>query len=286
MRVLVTGGCGVLGSALTRSLRGTHAVRALDRNACDVTESFTVQRVFSQLRPDVVLHCASLSKVGACELRPDLAYRINAQGSANVAAACQRLGARLIAFSTASVFDGRLDRAYDERDVPNPQTALGRSKLAAEQLIRSQCDEHLILRLSWVYGEGETRFSVRVLDEAARPGTPLRAITDQCGSPTSADTIARFVQSVLHRPTLTGVLHLASAGETSWYEFARVVAAKIGSARRIIPCLAQDYPRPTRHPDNASLVSHEPPNGGFDDMPPWLDELDAFLDRPARRLAA
>jgi len=286
MRVLVTGGNGVLGGALTRCLRGTHAVRTLDRIACDVTESFTVQRVFSQLQPDVVLHCAALSKVDACETRPDLAYRTNAQGSANVAAACQRLGARLIAFSTVAVFDGRSSRAYDEQDVPNPQTAFGRSKLAAEQLIRSQCDDSLILRLSWLYGVGETRFSVRVLDEASRPGSPLRAITDQSGNPTSADMVARFILDLLNRPTFHGVWHLASVGEASWYEVAQVVATKTGSGRRIVPCLAKDYPRPARHADNARLITGELIQRGLENLPHWRDGLETYLERPARRAAA
>lgn len=286
MRVLVTGGSGVLGAALTRTLRGMHAVRALDRSACDVTESFTVQRIFSQLAPDVVIHCAALSRFASCETRPDLAYRTNAQGSANVAAACQRLGARLIAFSTAAVFDGQLDRPYHEQDLPNPQTAYGRSKLAAEQLIHSQCDDYLILRLSWVYGASDTQFSVRVLDEAARPGPPLRVINDQRGCPTSADAIAQFTRQLLERKDLQGIYHVASAGETTWFEAARTVALRTGSKRKIIPCPAKDYPRPARHPDNARLVSqrfnaHELTPAGH-----WLADLETYVDRPARRMAA
>lgn len=287
MRVLVTGGTGVLGGAMTRRLRGAHSVRALDRLACDVTESFTVQRVFSQLRPDVVLHCAGLSRIDACETRPDLAYRTNAQGSANVAAACQRLGARLIAFSTASVFDGRLDRPYDESDTPNPRSAFGRSKLAAEQLIRSQCDDFLVLRLSWLYGPGETRFSVRTLDEAARPGVgPLRAISDERGNPTSADAVADFVALALANPTWQGLWHLAATGEATWHEAAQVVAAKTGSRRRVVPCLAKDAARSYAAPENASLACGELARLGLAPLPHWLEQLDASLERAAKPLRA
>lgn len=286
MRVLVTGGSGLLGRTLARHLRSQHAVRTLDRVTCDVTEATTVQRVFAQLRPQVVLHCAALTRVEVCETRPDLAYRTNAQGSANVAAACQRTGARLIAFSTAYVFSGAGVRPSSETDEPAPKTAYGRSKLAAEQLIAAQCDDALVLRLSWLYGVGDTAFGVRLLDEAARPGPALRAPVDASGNPTSADAVALAVQRLLNRPDARGVWHLAARGEVNWFELAQVVAERTGSGRRIVPCSSADLPRPDRPLLNARLANSRLVAQGEPEPAHWLEQLAAHLDRHERRAAA
>lgn len=262
-------------------------MRALDKSACDVTESFSVQRVFAQLRPDVVLHCAALSNVEVCETRPDLAYRVNAQGTANVAAACQRFDARLIAYSTARVFDGASRRSYRESDAPNPQTAYGRSKLAAEQLIQAQCDRFVVMRLSWVFGLGEGLFGVKWLNEAARSGPTLRVPSDATGNLTAADQIADATLVLLERVDSCGIVHWGATGETTWLEAARQVAKITASHRRIEPGSLGELARPGRLRCNASLAVERWREWGLTQPSLWAEQLARhWIQATTRRAAA
>ena len=97
--------------------------------------------------------CAALLTFSATPAVRVLAYRLNARGSANVAAACHRNGVRLVAISTDYVFDGDADRPYTEFDRPTGgRTIYGKSKFAGEEAVRSLCPNHVVCRISWLCG--------------------------------------------------------------------------------------------------------------------------------------
>ena len=118
MKVLLTGGKGMLGRTLVRELGGDFEVVPTDLPEADITDEDAIDAVIAQASPDAVIHCAAMTAVDKCETERDLAFRLNARGTANVAAACARQRIRLIAISTDYVFEGDADSPYTEFDRP------------------------------------------------------------------------------------------------------------------------------------------------------------------------
>lgn len=149
MEILITGGKGMLGQTLIERLSERHKVEIVDLPEVDITKPQEINKVICYKDPDVVIHCAALTNVDACEEKVDLAYKVNAYGSANVATACGRHGVRLIAISTDYVFDGEADRPYNEFDqAGGARSIYGKSKFAGEEAIRQNCHNYCICRIS------------------------------------------------------------------------------------------------------------------------------------------
>lgn len=275
MRIVVTGGKGMLGRTLQRRWSG-HEVSVVDLPEVDVTEGAGTLAALEAARAEVVVHCAAMTAVDRCEGERELAYRVNAQGTANVAAACQRLGARLVAISTDYVFDGTLDRPYHEGDAPAPRSVYGASKLAGEEAVRAGCADHCIVRIAWLYGPGGPSFLHTILRLARQPGAPLKVVDDQVGNPTSTDAVAERLLDLVTAGA-RGTFHLTCEGETSWYGFARAVLRGAGIDRAVVPCTTADFPRPAPRPANSRLEKRALREQGFAAMPTWEEALARFL---------
>ena len=137
MKLLITGGRGMLGRTLQRRLAG-HDIVVADLPEWDITDADAFTAGMMSEKPDVVVHCAAMTKVDDCEARRELAFKLNEEGSRNVAMACKVCGARLFAISTDYVFSGEPPKepwAWSETDIPRPRTVYGASKFAGEQSI-------------------------------------------------------------------------------------------------------------------------------------------------------
>jgi dTDP-4-dehydrorhamnose reductase len=238
MRVLITGGAGQLGRALTLALAG-HDVSALSRSELDVTDAAAVRAYFSAVRPDAVVHCAALTDTTACERDWPLAHRVNAEGTQHVADRAAASGARLAFISTNEVFDGEATEPYAEDAEPAPINNYGLSKHAGEELARRICPDTLIVRTSWLYGDGGTNFETKVRSALANaaPARPLRFVTDEVASPTYARDAAAAIARLIEVAAPPGVYHLANAGAASRFDWARETARLAGAdPERIAPC--------------------------------------------------
>ncbi len=280
MRILVTGGAGMLARTLVSALEASrrHTVTALGRADLDVIDPGSVVRAFDAAQPDVVLHCAAFTRVDQCEDDRALAFAVNNQGSANVAQACKQFGSRLIAFSTGDVFDGDRDMPYSEFDqATGGLSVYGRSKWAGECAVRLNCPNHVIARVSWLYGPDGPSFLHTMLRLHDR-GTPLiRVVSDQRGNPTSTPAVAAAVLELLDRPELSGTFHLTCEGEASRYEFAREIFAQAGIEQRVEPCTTAEYPTKARRPANSCLAKRRLSMAGMAPMPDWRAALKTFL---------
>ena len=99
MRIVITGANGQLGQALQRVLTGQgENVIPTDVPDFDITEPDIVQKI-AGLAPNLVIHPAAMTNVDGCARDPDLAFRVNAFGTQNVAHACLRCNADIIAIS-------------------------------------------------------------------------------------------------------------------------------------------------------------------------------------------
>jgi dTDP-4-dehydrorhamnose reductase len=226
MRILITGGKGQLGRELQRAL-AAHDVSAPGRDELDVSDETAVARMFADLRPEAVVHCAALTDTTRCEREPDAAHAVNALGTRNIAAACARARRRLVAVSTNEVFDGRRREPYVEDDQTAALNAYGRSKLDGERLALEAHPETLVVRTSWVYGLGGANYVEKVLT-AARSGSPLSFVTDEYATPTSSADLADAIAQLLATEAPGGIYHLPNAGEASRYDWARAILDAAG----------------------------------------------------------
>jgi dTDP-4-dehydrorhamnose reductase len=275
MRIMITGGKGMLGRTLCRTL-AAHELSVVDLPETDITSPAAMDGRIRDFKPDTVIHAAAMTAVDACETNPDMAYKVNALGSGNVAAACFRHKARLIALSTDYVFDGRLPRPYHEWDAASASTVYGASKRAGEEAIERLCPNHLILRIAWLYGAGGPSFLHTMLKLGSTEGAPLKVVADQVGNPTSADAVADLIARLLDVPA-AGLMHASCEGEASWYDFARAIFKHRPGKRAVIPCASTEYPRPAPRPANSRLEKRAMRLLGLPAMPNWETALDRFF---------
>lgn len=275
MRILISGGKGMLGRTLQRRL-ADHELMIADLPEVDITRIASVTAALAAFRPQVVIHGAALTAVDRCESERDLAFAVNAIGSANVAIACQRAGARLIAISTDYVFPGDADRPYHEGDTPGPRTVYGQSKLAGEDAVRAHCPDHVILRIAWLYGAGGPSFVHAMLKLGATPGAAAKVVDDQFGNPTSTDAVAMAIRQLLDAP-IAGTVHATCEGDATWFAVAQTIWAAKGFTRALTPCTTAEFPRPAPRPANSRLEKRALRLHGLAAMPDWRDALTAFL---------
>lgn len=259
MRALVTGARGMLGTDLCEILAAAgHEPLPTDVRAgdgvfpLDITDITAARALFAELRPDVVIHCAAYTNVDQAEREPEPAFRVNALGSWVIGAVCAERDIPVAAISTDFVFDGTKRGDYTEFDSPNPLGQYGASKLAGELCIQQACRRYWIVRTSWLYGIHGKCFPDTIL-RAAETRPELTVIADQRGTPTFTRDLAAALLHILQSP-LYGIYHVANAGATTWYDFARKALELAGNTTtRVLPITAAEWPSPTRRPANSAL---------------------------------
>ena len=277
--LLILGAQGQVGRALATEAhdRGIpHA--ALGHAQCDITDRAAVACAVTGSR--LVVNCAAYTAVDEAEAHEEAAYRVNATGVVNVAAACAGAGIPLIHLSTDYVFDGESPRPYREDDTPRPLNAYGRTKLAGEEEVRRYLPAHIILRTSWIFSAHGQNF-VRTILRLARTRRELRVVNDQFGGPTAAADIAKAILDIstaVERPGFGGwgTYHFAGAPSVSWYEFACSILGAGGP--KVLPVSTKQFPRAARRPRNSVLDCSRLEQAFGITQPDWRMDLAATRD--------
>lgn len=279
MKVLLTGGKGMLGRTICSVIGNDFEIIPTDLPEADITDPAGFAAILKQHQPEAVIHCAAMTAVDKCETEQDLAYLLNEKGTANVAEACNAEKIRLIAISTDYVFDGKADHPYSEYDSANGgNTVYGKSKFAGEKAVRKICPNHAICRISWLYGFGGPSFVHTMLKLADGTRPELKVVADQIGNPTSAIAVARELKELLLRPELCGTFHMTCEGEASWFDFTNEIFDQAGISQKVIPCRTDEFPRPAPRPANSRLEKRRLQENGLPPMPHWKDALAEFLN--------
>ena len=277
MKVLLTGGRGMLGRTLTALYKDLE-VLPTDLPEADICDRSAIDALLRKEQPDAVIHCAAMTAVDLCESQSERAYLLNARGTENVAEVCHACKIRLIAISTDYVFDGTLDRPYNEFDkADGGNTVYGKSKFAGEEAIRKICPDHVICRLSWLYGTGGPSFVHTMMKLADGSRKELKVVADQIGNPTSCLAAGRQIREILFRPELKGTFHTTCEGESSWAEFAMEIFRLASIHQKVIPCTTQEFPRAAARPANSRLEKMRFRQEGLPPMPHWKDALAEFM---------
>ncbi len=286
MKILITGGKGMLGRTLQRRL-SEHELVIADLPEWDITDDGDFTAKTLEAKPDVIVHCAAMTKVDDCETKRDLAFKLNEEGTRNVAMAAKLAGARLIAISTDYVFSGEPPQepwAWSESDIPRPRTVYGASKAAGEQMIQMiHPDNSVILRIAWLYGEGGPSFIHTMAKLGRQEGAPLKVVNDQRGNPTSTDTVADVIRFLLTKPDVSGIVHGTCEDQCTWYELTLELFRLLGLKREVLPCTTEEFPRPAPRPRNSALKKSVLNLLGYR-TPRWQDALADFVRSGAENL--
>ena len=249
MKVLVIGHQGMLAQELLPCLAGAgFAVVGRGRPEVDITQATSISQTLADAQPDILINAAAYTAVDQAESVPDVAFAVNRDGAAHLAAACRDIGIPLLHVSTDYVFDGLASRPYCEDDCAVPLGMYGRSKWEGEEAVRGSHREHVIVRTAWLYGYHGHNF-VKTIIRLAREREALRVVDDQYGCPTwsrdLAEALVAMCQRIVQGTDLVpwGTYHFCSAGQTTWCGFAQAI---IEEARAFEPLRVQEVvPIPT-----------------------------------------
>jgi dTDP-4-dehydrorhamnose reductase len=264
LRLLITGASGLYGSKLAQ-LAIAEGMEVFSSDVLghsqfgrfvqmDVSAKDAVNKVFQTLQPDAVVHAASLTDVDKCETTPELAYKVNVDGTQNITDAAEAVGAFLFYVSTDYVFSGKKG-CYKETDALDPINYYGVTKQKAEAIVQTY-RESCIVRPSVIYGStpaaGKVNFALWLI-ETLRKGNRVRIVTDQYNTPTLNTNLAEMTLEILQR-RLTGIFHLCGATRVSRLEFATQIADTFGLDKPLIdPVSSAQFTWPAKRPMDSSL---------------------------------
>jgi len=155
------------------------------------------------------------------------------------------------------------------------------SKLAGEWFVRAECESHVIVRTSGLYGwyvcRGKGNSFAETILARARQGQALKVVSDERLTPTFAEDLARQMFAIVERGIPSGVYHATNAGSCSWFEFATELLRLARVETAVEPIHARDWKSPTRRPANSVLENRALSELGLDVMPEWRDALARYL---------
>jgi dTDP-4-dehydrorhamnose reductase len=274
MRVVITGHRGQLGRQLQATF-ARHEILGLDVPDDDITVPAIRGRI-ADFQPDLIVHAAAYTDVDGCEANPDLAFRVNAVGTQNVALAAAQTNAALLYISTNEVFDGSRRDLYREWDGINPSSVYARSKAAGEQIVRDLTGGRFyICRVAWLFGPDGVNFVTKILAGAEKYGA-LKVAADEFGNPTYAPDLAQAIIRLVSTGQY-GIYHLTNAGFCSRHEFASAIMRLAGKPDLpIAPILSADWPRPSKPPLHAVLANTAAAALGIT-LRPWQEAVAEYV---------
>lgn len=244
---------------------------ALARPEVDITDFDALRDRLLTFKPQVVLNAAAYTNVDACESNRDLASHVNATAVAEVASICNELEAKLIHISTDYVFSGEKKTPYQENDATEPINFYGETKLLGENLALSKNAQTWIVRTSWVYQAGFRNFPSVVIEKLLE-GEEFNVVDDQVGAPTSALELVVGLNQLVEASPDFGIYHVVNSGQTSWYEFARLIAQSLKLNESLIrPATSAEFTRPALRPRFSALDFGKWQRAGLPSLSSWQE---------------
>lgn len=282
MRVLVTGAAGMLGRQVVLEYRQRGCeVFPLLRKDLDITEYQSINNVFKEVCPELVVNCAAYTDVDGAENNHDKAFTVNGLAPRLLGLACRTNAAALVHISTDYIFNGMSPRPYLISDTPDPLSVYGSSKLLGEMGVRESGCSYYIVRTSWLFGPGGKNFADTIL-KLAQQRDELQVVNDQKGSPTYTPDLARGI-AVLAASGICGTYHLTNSGITTWYGFAQKIIQAAGLKTNIKPCSTSQFPRPARRPASSSLDPFPTAQVMEYVMPSWEEAVEQYIKQYCKK---
>jgi dTDP-4-dehydrorhamnose reductase len=273
MKIMVLGSNGNIGSYLSNYLKNEHEIIPLDKNDLDITDKNSVLQMIKVSSPDIVIQAAGLSNIDFCESHETESYTVNTLGTLNVAYACNNLSIPIVYISSAYVYGGEKHSPYFETDKCIPINIYGKSKLAAEKLIRTICSKYFIIRTSWCFG-GDDCYIKKALSQV---NAPIFLISDSIINPTYLEDLCNSVSQII-TSDFYGVYNCVNEGYASKQEVIKYTFDYFNIQKNVLPLSTETItniaPRPKYTAMNTCLLY----NCFNIKMPSWQDSINHYLD--------
>ena len=219
-----------------------------------------VEKVLTEYKPDIVVHCAAYTNVDKAEEDYDTALEINYGGVCKLTAVCQEFDIYLIHISTDYVFNGRSHRPYTTISECDPIGSYGTTKWLGE-CYALEYEKAIVIRTSWLYSEYGKNF-YRTMINRIIERKETNVVCDQVGTPTYARDLAEFIIFLIEEQdeedieAHTGLYHFTNNGCCSWYDFAASIEQLWWTKGRndyIKPCKTSEYPTKAERPPYSVL---------------------------------
>ncbi|QCE41162.1 dTDP-4-dehydrorhamnose reductase [Psychroserpens sp. NJDZ02] len=279
-KVLIAGGKGQLGQCIQSLINDYNNFEFifLGSKELDITSNALVDDFFKQNKIKYCINCAAYTAVDKAEENIELANKINVLGVQNLALACKTYGVTLLHISTDFVFDGLSNLPYTEKDVTNPLSVYGKTKLEGEVIISNRLSNYYIFRTSWLYSEFENNF-VKTMLKFGKVKDRLTIISDQIGTPTYAVDLARVLLETINSDTKNyGCYHYSNQGVASWYDFTKAIFDIKNISTKVEPIPTTSYPTPAKRPTFSVLNKEKITNNLAITVPYWRDSLKRCLN--------
>ena len=275
--ILITGADGQLGMTFKSLLLDDLDYNFIFTNSkdLDITNHQIVRKFISDKKINVIINCAAYTLVDKAEIEPNKADQINHLAVANLAQVAKDLFVKLIHISTDYVFDGNKSSPYVESDSTNPQTVYGKTKLNGELAIKKiNPKDSIIIRTSWLFSQFGKNFMNKML-ELAKTNKQISVVSDQIGSPTNANDLARVILKIIPMIKNNNVelFHFSNGRSCSWYEFAKEIFKINNISAILIPVSTDDYKSKANRPNFSVLSSDKIKNKYKFAIPSWMDAL-------------
>lgn len=280
MKFIVVGARGQLGQELVHMLTEREAEYvAFGSDELNITNRQQVFDVFANENPDVVLDAAAYTAVDAAEDEgKEINWKVNSEGTKNLADASNLVGAKLLFVSTDYVFDGTKEEPYLETDNVGPKNEYGKAKLAGEKAVQESGADYYIIRTSWVFGHFGKNF-VYTMKRLGEKLDNLTVVNDQKGRPTWTYTLADFMLHLVDVSAPYGIYNLSNDGQATWFEFAKEILK--GVDVKVNPVSSDAFPTKAYRPANSVLDLNKAKSTGFM-IPSWKEALKAFEENDAK----
>lgn len=283
MNELAKRGYAGVGSDIAESYSGVDdgtAVTKMPYVQLDITNAVAVRKVLTEVKPDVVVHCAAWTAVDMAEDNDKIekVKAINVNGTRYIAELCKELNCKMVYISTDYVFDGQGVEPW-QPDCKNykPLCVYGQTKLDGELAVSSILEKYFIVRIAWVFGVNGKNF-IKTMLNVGKTHDTLKVVNDQIGTPTYTFDLARLLVDMIETDKY-GYYHATNeGGYISWYDFACEIFRQVGYSTKVIPVSTQEYgvSKATR-PFNSRLDKRKLVEQGFELLPTWQDALSRYL---------
>src|SRR4030081_2196649 len=181
-RIFISGANGGRGASLAREYKLDFEVTSFGRRRLDLGQLDRVRESLSEAEFELLINCAALTNVDYCESHREEAFVVNAEAPRMLAEIANEKSAKLVHFSTDYVFDGKKPDPYAEEDKAVPLGVYGESKLEGERRVLEVSSQHLVVRLSWVFGPDKPSFIDQII-QRARENDMVTAVADKFSAP-------------------------------------------------------------------------------------------------------
>ncbi len=281
---VIIGAGGRLGGALRSACEPSHPVTALGRQEMDLTDQRAIKKVLEPLDYDKLWLTAALTNVDYCETHAEETTQVNSEAVKTIAQISAEKGAQVILFSTDYVFDGKKGAPYVEDDATHPLNIYGQSKQQAEKHLLAASNQHLVIRLSWLFGNNKPGFPEWVIRQAMEKDS-LSIVSDRQSCPTyTGDLIDALQPLILGEMKMSGILHLCNQGVCTWQEWGQYCldcAAENGiplQIDQIQSCLMSDINSfAAQRPSFSAMSTTRFESLGGQAMPDWKQGVSRYI---------